>query len=607
MYDALSIAALVDELNGSLVNGRIQQILQVDSLTIAFEMYALRQRRWLTMSAHPTDARLLLSERRVDGDPERVTPLLLLLRKYARGGRIVAVSQPRYERILRVSIAKPLETDNSGAGSDDVGNAQLVCSELYVELMGRRSNIILTDASGRILDAIKRVSPDMSRVRPIRPGMAYVPPPPQDKLDPSGATSDMLLQSSSESHERLDRWLVATYVAVSPQIAREIASRAGLRADQPAGSLERASADSLEDAIRAVFGPLATGLWSPVVYMGNDAAPAFSPFPLASLAHSGDTRAVPCATMSAATELAWESRSDDSSSASSASRHAARRQRLLEEVIEARERVDQRLRSLQEQEKRSLEAEAMRLKGEAIYASISQIGPRQETVTTFDGLTIALDPSLSPSENAQAYFERYRKARSAEDQLPALIDTARREREYVDHLRLSVEQAETYDEIETVRLEWLAFASDTRGLARVTRPKGARPAHSARRPRSLRLASGHIIFIGRTGRQNDTVTFDIANPGDLWLHARDMPGAHVILRSTATIDDAAIEAAAALAAWYSDGRQSTTVPVDVTERRYVRKIKSAGPGMVTYRNERTLNVQPRSESDLSIETTPVAT
>ncbi|MEX2314692.1 MAG: NFACT family protein, partial [Thermomicrobiales bacterium] len=177
MYDVLTIAAIVDGLNSDVVNGRIQQVAQVDELTIALEVYAARQRRWLVLSAHPERARVLLASRRVDGDAERVTPLLLLLRKYARGGRIVSVSQPRYERIVQFSIAKPIQPNNTDddVADDNDDDADLVSTELYVEIMGRRSNIMLTNDDGRILDAIKRVSPQMSRVRPIRLGRLVRP------------------------------------------------------------------------------------------------------------------------------------------------------------------------------------------------------------------------------------------------------------------------------------------------------------------------------------------------------------------------------------------------------------------------------------------------
>jgi predicted ribosome quality control (RQC) complex YloA/Tae2 family protein len=600
VYDVLTLAAIVDELNSDLINGRIQQVAQVNELTVALEVYAARQRRWLVLSAHPEHARVLLATRRVDGDAERVTPLLLLLRKYARGGRIVSVSQPRYERIVQFSIAKPLRPNNSDDGDEESDeDADLVTTELYVEIMGRRSNIMLTNDEGRILDAIKRVSPEMSRVRPIRPGAAYVPPPPQDKLDPLKTTPQAILDAAPDAKDPLAKWLVARYLGMSPAIAREVSARARLEPDAAVASLDATDARSLADAVVSVFNPIGTGDWEPTLYTWESGKADFFSIPMQSIETEEGVTTARFPSIFLAAEAAWDANLTASSSVPG--RHTIRRDRLVAEIDEARERVSQRVHSLEEQATRAAEAEVLREKGEMIYAWIAEIAHGQTEFTTPDGLTIALDPTLTASQNAQEYFERYRKARSAEENLPALLEAAAQELAYLDQLRSMAALAETYDEIESVRIEWLAWAETARGGARASRPKGARPSKQARRPRAYRTIHGDAIYIGRTGQQNDEVTFTIANPDDLWLHVRSMPGAHVILRANGRLSEDTIERAASLAAWYSDGRNATAVPVDVTERRHVRKIKGAGPGMVTYRNERTLNVRPLSEKELGLE------
>jgi predicted ribosome quality control (RQC) complex YloA/Tae2 family protein len=605
VYDVLSIAAIVDEFNNDIVEGRIQQVAQVDELTLALEVYAARQRRWLVLSAHPEHARVLLATRRVDGDAEKVTPLLLLLRKYARGGRIVSVSQPRYERIVRFSIAKPLRpnnADDAGAEDDeDTADAALVTTDLYVELMGRRSNIIMTNDEGRILDAIKRVSPEMSRVRPIRPGAAYVPPPPQEKLDPLRASAQTILSAVAESNDSLSKWLVARYLGVSPAIAREIAVRAGLDPELKVAELSVDESERLATAILDVFGPIETGRWDPTLYQWESGRADFFALAMRSLELEDGIVVTPSPSILTAAEATWDA--NRAASAVAPGRHAVRRDRLVAEVDEARERTRQRIHSLSEQVVRAAEAENLRERGEMIYAWISEIEPGQPEFITPEGLRITLDPTLSPSQNAQEYFERYRKARSAEENLPALLEEASNELAYLDQIRAMAALAETYDEIETVRIEWLNWAETARGGTRASKPKGARPSKQARRPRAYKTIHGDTIFVGRTGQQNDEVTFTIANPDDLWLHVRNMPGAHVILRANGRLSEDTIERAAALAAWYSDGRNATAVPVDVTERRHVRKIRGAGPGMVTYRNERTLNVRPMSETELGLNST----
>lgn len=603
MYDVLTIATIVDELTAVAVGARIQQVLQVDDLTIALEIYASHRRRWLVVSAHPERARVHLSERRVDGDAERVTPLLLLLRKYARGGRIAAISQPRYERIVQVSIAKPLEaTNRSDDGDDDEDDGSeeldLTYTELYVELMGRRSNIILTNQDARILDAVKRVSPEMSRVRPIRPGMQYTPPPPQDKSDPLRAAQGWMIGAVRESNETVAKWLVSQFLGISPLVAREIAVRADVEASRRAAEIADDEVRRIADATRSLFAPLSTGDWNPVLYSYDDGRALFYAFPLLSVEGEAGVARVDVDSIFTAADRASQTAS--AGVAASGQRHAVRRERLVAEIDEARARASSRLRSLREQVERAQEAESHRRMGEAIYVAFSDIQPGQTELRTEDGLTIPLDPSLSPSQNAQEYFERYRKAQAAEENLPELIEAAEHSLAYLDQLRSMAQLADGYDEIEAVRLEWLEWVNATSGQRAATKQRGPRPSKQSRRPRSYRTSRGDTIYLGRTGAQNDEVTFDIAGPNDLWLHARNMPGAHVIVRSSGDPDDRLIETAAALAAWYSDGRLSTAVPVDVTERRYVRKIKGAGPGMVTYRNERTLNVRPLPEGDLGL-------
>lgn len=593
MYDVLTIAAIVDECSSLLANARIQQVLHVDARTLALELYAGRRRRWLVMSIHPDAAGLWISDERIDADPERVSPLLLLLRKYARRGRIVAVSQPPFERIIRLSIAKPTRATNRDDDEEDEGDdVELTTTELYVELMGRRSNIILVDAEGVILDALKRVSPEMSRVRAIRPRQPYVAPPPQLRADPARAVASQLTDDPEQS---IERRLIAAYQGMSPTLAREAAFRAELNAAAPVSSLDESGRDRLAATVREIFEPLVSGAWSPWTYEHGNGRVDFSSIELRSLARQDDVAASPAGSVLEAASIAARAERQEETP----HRHAARRDRLIEEIDQARARVQSRLHSLSEQAQRAEEAETWRAMGEAIYAHMAQLSPGDTILRTDDGLEIPLDPALTPSQNAQELFERYRKAQAAEQNLPELLTTARQELAYLDQVRSMAAMAEGFDDIEAVRLEWLEQGiSATRAPSRANRP---RPSRQARRPRTYRTAAGDTIIVGRTGPQNEQVTFDIATPDDVWLHARNMPGAHVILRSRGPVHDRALEAAAALAAWYSDGRASTSVEVDATERRHVRKIKGAGPGMVTYRNERTLNVRPASESDLGLE------
>jgi predicted ribosome quality control (RQC) complex YloA/Tae2 family protein len=595
MYDALTIAAIVDELNTRLVGARIQRLAHADPLTLVLELYANRRRQWLTLSADHDNARILLAPMGGERDADHVSPLILLLRKYARGGQILSVSQPRHERIVRISIGKAEATEEEEEPEDQ----EIVYSELVVELMGRRSNIMLLDEDGRIHDAIKRVPATMSRVRPILPGKQYVEPPPQNKQDPLIATAASVHAEATAASGDLDRWLVSNYLGMSPLLAREIEHRADVELENGVSELLTDDASRLASAIRDVFKPVETGQWSPHLYEFEDGGAEFSAIELLSLADRED---VTTTAMQSVLDAAWQAwQLGPATLPGRGDRHAARRERLLEEIDNARDRVRQRLHSLREQASRADDAEQLREAGEMIYAYLWMIQPGMSELETPEGLTIKLDPTLSANENAQEYFERYRKSQSAGQQVPEMIEATNRQLAYLDQLHTMVTLAGNYDEIEAARLEWIDFVESTPGITRATRNRGARPAATARRPRQYRDAAGLTLLLGRTGQQNEAVTFDIASPDDLWLHARDVPGSHVILRTGGREPSPeSLETAARLAAYYSNARNSTTVPVDITERRHVRKLKGAGPGMVTYRNETTLQVHPASEEDLGL-------
>ncbi|CCF83863.1 Rqc2 family fibronectin-binding protein [Nitrolancea hollandica] len=602
MFDTLTMAALADELAGRIIDGRIQKVIQIGDAAIGLEIYAEHQRRVLIASAESRNPHLYLSPARVTADPDRVTPLLLLLRKYARGGWITGVEQPRLERIIRVSIAKPFYPGKHGEdgdeipddGEDDFGpEGELVHTHLIIELMGRHSNVIFTDDAGKILDVAKRVTPQMSRVRPVLPGRIYEPPPPQAKHDPRSLSAPALaaLMAASPPDSDLAGLLVRSLAGFSPQMAREAVYRAFDTMELAVGAVSPQAVEALAGGLEAVLAPLETGHWEPSGYLVDGVPVAFSAI---RLEHRRDAEEIRYGSISEAIE-----RYLAASPVAQPVRHAQRRAKLALRIGNARERIAARLRSLEEEQERAALAEQWRTMGELIYASIYQIQPGQRELET-DGLHIPLDPARSPSENAQSYFERYRKARSATANLPELVERTWAELAYLEQLETLANLAEQFDDIEQLRREWETYDWERRG---VTSPK-ARREPAPKRPRPYRTAGGDMIYVGHNGRQNELITFDIAGPDDLWFHARGLPGAHVIVQLNGPERDEAIEKAAALAAYYSSGQGSTTVDVDTTRRRYVRKVKGGQPGLVTYREERTLRVRPQNPENLGLEGRP---
>lgn len=606
MFDVLTTGAVVDELRRTVLDGRIQRLGMVDALTIGAEIYA-RGRRWhLIASADAQNPRIHLTRSMPSTDPNTITPFGLQLRKYVRGGFLIDVQQPPLERVVRLSIAKRMgpagEPDDESEveeDEEDIWSGENVSRlDLIVEIMGRHSNLVLVDEDGLVRESAKRVTPSMSRVRPILPKRAYELPPPPDKPDPRQLTTPSVetLIAASKPGDKLSDILVRGFRGVSPQIAREVAFRVTGDAAAKVSALGEEDARTMAQAVRGMFQPLLTGAWEPHLYEKDDVPVGYGAIPITYLAV--DAEAVPVDSISEAIELA-----QDASGETTPKDHAQRRARLVQSIDSAIGSVNSRLRSLNQQFERTRDTEQYRRWGETIYAYLWQIQPGDTELLaeTERGVErIPLQAGKDPKDVAQEYFEEYRKAQRVTQNLPERIEAAEHELAYLQDLRFHAERAEGFAAIEAIRQE---VEEHTGGRHAGNEQKGHQASRKGSRKKVQPLTDddGNLIFIGRSGRENAQVTFDIAGPDDYWLHARGVPGSHVILRlRTPSVEPegTAVETAAALAAHYSGSRDSGTVEVDVTQRRHVRKIKGGGPGMVTYRNEYTIPVRAASEDDL---------
>jgi predicted ribosome quality control (RQC) complex YloA/Tae2 family protein len=606
MFDFLTASALADDLSHRIDGGRVQVTGLVSRDTMAIEFYAQHRRQTLIVSLGGREPAAWLANGDVRPDPSLQTPFTLLMRKYLRGALLTAVSQPPLDRIIQLSFAKLIDgNDNSSTPEDDeeevVHDGTLRNSMLSIEIMGRRSNVVLVGDDGLVLDALKRVNPQMSAVRPILPRRQYTLPPSGDRLDPRQITGADLIAfrtweasalgqpGKSSGQKRPDMslagLLVRAVAAVSPQMAREIVFRALGDAEALAADCSDVDVTNVAGAIRHVFATVAANAWQPTVVTDSDGeVVAYSALPLTHVEGEGVTQAA-VDSISAAIE-AWRGASPVSA------RHGARRERLLRKIEPARARALAKVRTLEEEQRALADGDRYRRWGEAIFANLWAIQSGQE-VLEWEGEQIPLPAGTPASEIAQEYFSLYRKAGRGQDQLESLIARARSELDYVEQMVVMASMAETFDEIEAVRAEWEAFAPERE-------QRGGKPGKG---PRGRRLAApkphhddaGNAIYVGRSGELNDLVTFSIASSSDFWLHARGVPGAHVIVRPVvqgADVPDETLERAASLAAYFSASRDDSRVEVDICRRRDVRKISGAGPGMVTYRNERTVRVAP---------------
>ena len=563
-FDALTTAAITAELRAELLNGRVQQVLLADPLSVALEIYANRQRRYFFASAHPQTARVHLVSDKPRRGVESAPPLLLLLRKYVRGARLVNVQQPPAERILHLAFDGPQ------------GPVTLI-----VEAIGRYSNLVLVAEDGTVLDAIKRVGPEINRYRVVLPNRAYAPPPPQDKLPLGDVTEYRLrgLLAQWPPDTPLRRALVGGMAGVSPLAAREIAYRALGDVEGPVGAVQRLT--PLLDACRAlVMEPPQPG----IACDEDGEVFVFAAYPLT---HLGAWK--PVASMSEALAAYYAGGGPDG--------YQVARAPLAQAIESGRKRLARRRAKLAKEQEAISDPEALRQAGEAILAYAYQIEPGQselvaEWVAGEPPLRVRLDPMLSPSENAQTYFRRYRKAQRAAAKIPAQMARVEAEADYLDQLVQDLAMAENRPEIDAVGVA-LAQAGY---LKRRRKPR----ARTASRPLRFMSPDGFAVWVGKNAQQNEELTFRRATPDDLWLHARGIPGAHVIIKTEGqSVPEETVEWAAGLVAYYSRGRDDTQVAVDVVERGQVRRLKGGRPGQVVYRGERTLRVGPQPPPGLS--------
>ena len=557
--DYLTLACLRDEMD-PLLGARVQQALLVDELTIGLELYAGR-REYLLLSAHPKHARVLPIGDRLRRGPEKESPLLLLLRKWVRGARLVDITQPLWERVLTFHF------------EGEAGPCRLIA-----EIMGRYSNIILAGPDGTVLDCVKRIGPDLNRYRVTLPAHPYqTPPPPADRLPPVavGTTASF---AGADSHSPLHRWLTSHLMAISPTLAREIVARAAGHPDAPVSA---ATPSAVAEVIAQLFAPLHTGDWQPHIALDEDGQViAFTPYRPLQFEY-----AEPVASVSAAMVRYFDQEL-------SADPYATARSRVGSLLAAATDRVDQSLRQLRSQLIDQGQIDAWRENGELLLTYQRQVSPRANAVTLpdYEGTPrqIPLDPTLTPVENAQVFFRRYSKAQKANEEVPPRVEALMADRAYLDQLAADLALSDSRSDIDAVRVA-LAEAGWVKHPRRQVVAGGGPLRHEVQ---------GYTIYVGRNARQNEIVTFKHAQAEDLWLHVRGQPGAHVIVKSAGRpVPEPVLNFAAHLAAYHSPARRGeSNCLVDVTERRFVRRIAGGRPGMVSYRNEQPLWVDNPSQS-----------
>ena len=571
-FDGFTMRCLSLELEKRILNGRIEKIYQPRQDTLIFHINTGSGREKLLISANPSNPRMHLTAES-DSSAQHPPMFCMLLRKRLNGGTILSIRQHGMDRVLELVVKT---TDQLG----EPGLMHIVC-----EVMGRQSNIILLEQDGRITDSIKRVTGDMSSYRHIFPGIQYKSPPSQSKLDISCAgAADLERAFLQHIGTKAARAVSITLEGMGSTLSRELCARCGIDPDMP---LEEASVGALCTAALDLAALLKKEDFSPVIYYSGGKVFDFSPILLTHISLPYERQR--------SINAMLDSFFRQKTGTEALSRERDYLSGVVNSFLEkSRKKLAGRLQDLKDAEDKS----HFRLYGELITANLYRLKEKSSLAAVEDYtrpgspvIEIKLDPNLTPLQNANRFFDEYNRAKRATKNLEKLIHESREEVEYLEGLCYIIENCETLQDLGEIRQELQkgGYIKPLKAAAKEKRPSPAGPL-------AYMSQDGFTIYVGRNNNQNDYLTLRLARKDDLWLHAKDIPGSHVLVRSGGKeIPDSTLYQAALLAAFHSKARQSSNVPVDYTLAKHVSKPSGARPGYVIYKNQKTLFVTPARE------------
>ena len=556
--DAICTAALAAQLEQEIAGGRIDKVQQPERDMLLLSLRANGRNRRLLIAAGTGNARVHLTEASFE-NPAEPPMFCMLLRKHLVGAHIVSIFQPEHERMLILL----LDT------CDELGVEAR--RQLVVEMIGRSANVILVGEDGRIIDCLRRVDFAGDAMRRLLPGMIYRMPPKQEKLSffESDAESRRVLIAGADRSTPMDKWLLDRFSGLSPLICRELSYRCG-------GDYEL-----LPVQLDALAETVENGEYAPCL-INRDGKPFdFSFLRISQYGEAAQTEL--CESFSQLLD-AFYSRRDQQE------QQRRRGRELQRSVKSARDRLARKLAGQREDYRKTETREEVRRRAELVTANLYRIRRGDRSLVCEDyyepdcpEISIALDPLKTPQQNAAALYKEYGKLKGARQHLSVLIEQGEQQLDYLNSVLDELERAESEKDLSDIRRE----LSETGYLRR---QKGARTEKGrAQTPLRFVTDAGLEVLVGRSNVQNDELTTKLARRTDYWLHTQRVHGSHVILRCEGQEpDEASLEQAASIAAYYSQGREAGKIPVDYTMVRFVRKPSGSLPGKVIYTDYHTI-------------------
>ena len=570
-FDGITISNIVKELNDTILNGRIAKIAQPENDELLLTIKPAKGQVRLVISASASLPLIYLSR---DNKPSPMTApnFCMLLRKHIANGRIVGISQPSLERIIRFEIEH----------LDELGD--LCRKSLIVEIMGKHSNIIFCNEKGMIIDSIKHVSAQMSSVREVLPGREYFIPDTMKKENPLGIPEENFTQELLSKPMPVGKAIYNSFTGISPVVAEEICYLAGIDSSLPASEM---SADLLSHLYRQFtyfMEQVTEGKFSPAIYYDGNEPKEFSSLPLTHFSNyqvkSYDSISEVIRTYYSSRDLITRIRQKSSDL-----------RRVVQTALERnRKKYDLQLKQLRDTENR----DKYKVYGELIltYGYNLEDGAKELEALNYytnEMIKIPLDPQKTPQENAKKYFDRYNKQKRTFEALSELIKETKDEIDYLESVSKSLDIARSEDDLIQIKEELIESGF-------IRRKQSSKKVKITSKPFHYISSDGFHMYVGKNNLQNEELTFHFANGGDWWFHAKKAPGSHVIVKTNGEeLPDRTFEEAARLAAHYSKNSGAEKVEVDYVEKKQVKKPNGSKPGFVVYYTNYSMMI----DSDIS--------
>ncbi len=574
--DGITTSAIITECKAALLGGRIDKIHQPVADEIRFSVRGFGGAKKVLLSANSSHPRMHITETTRE-NPMTAPLFCMVLRKHLAGGKIVDIYQPNFERIIIIAVES----------ANEMGD--ITTKKLILEIMGKHSNLILTDENDKILDSIKRVTHEKSSVREVLPGKQYVFPPSQDKKNPLEAEkADFLFSLHLQEGRRLQEFVYQTYTGISPLMAGEICSRAGLDASNSCQETTLEEGERLFEAFHSTMEEIRSSSYQPAIYYQRENNRIVD-FAVLEMTQFASLPKKNYESISALLEGFYHERDN-------ASQIRQKAQDMRKLVMNNIERCVKKKEIQMKTRKETKGMDLWKKKGELLTANIYAVPQGVTTFRTIDyyeedmpEIEIAIDPAKTPAENAQKYFSKYNKAKRTLVALEVQEKQNEEELTYLESVLNALETAKDDADLSEIRTELAESGFIRRQVQKKgqQKPKKSKPLHYV-------SSDGFDIYVGKSNLQNDELTLRTADATDIWLHTKEIPGSHVIIRTNGTGEapDSTLEEAANLAAYYSKAKNSTLVPVDYTLRKHIKKPNGAKPGMVIYLTNKTIYITP---------------